>query len=362
MPPVSPTGVLVDMEIEAFAPGEYDEALATEVTDVLAAAWAVDCPHEPLPPMRSNLLRLRHGWEGYGPDRVFQGYDAGRVVGHATVDLSHWDDNQDLAWLEITVLPEWRGRGVGSALHDACVGFAVEQGKTQLMGGTWMGSASDTFAERKGYTIGQHDVERRLDLVTFDLDRIDKLHAEASRRAEGYELIRVAGAAPEELVPTLVEVTAAINDAPKDDLDFEDDVYSPERIRSFGAAQSAREHRVYRVLARSLDDDSWAGQTLVAVDGNQPQHSEQLDTTVVVRHRGHRLGLLLKTEMLRWVRGAEPQVTQIDTWNSASNTHMIAVNDALGCEVVGHNLIWQRRRAVQAAAPVGAGASGTKGG
>lgn len=331
------------MEIQTFSPDEYDEALAIDVTDVLAAAWVVDCPHEPTLPTRSNLLRLRHGWEGFGADRVFNVYDGGTVAGHATVELSHWEDNQDLAWLEITVLPEARGHGFGSALHDACVAFAAEQGKSKLMGGTWKGTPSDAFAEHHGYTSGQDEIERRLDLATLDNDRIDKLHNEVTLQSQGYELIRVAGAAPEEMVPTLVEVTAAINDAPKDDLDFDDDVYTPERIRSFGAAQAAREHRVYRLLARSLDDGSWAGQSLVAVDGNQPTHGDQLDTSVVVRHRGHRLGLLLKTAMLRWLRDAEPQVTQIDTWNAASNAHMIAVNDLLGCQVVGVSTVWQRR-------------------
>lgn len=331
------------MKLRTFSPGEYDEALARDVTDVLSAAWAVDCPHEPVVPLRSNMLRLLHGWEGFGADRVFNVYDDGRAVGHATVDLSHWEDNQDLAWFEITVRPQMRGRGFGSALHEACVAFAVEQGKTNLMGDTWQGSPSDAFAERRGYTSGMHEVERRLDLATVDDDRIDKLHAEARLVAEGYELIRVAGAAPEEMVSTLVEVTAAINDAPKEDLDFEDDVFTPERIRSFGAAQAARGHRVYRLLARSLDDGSWAGQTLVAVDGNQPTHGDQLDTSVVVRHRGHRLGLLLKTDMLRWLREVEPQVEQVDTWNAASNAHMIAVNDLIGCRVVGGSTVWQRR-------------------
>ena len=60
-------------------------------------------------------------------------------------------------------------------------------------------------------------------------------------------------------------------------------------------------------------------------------------------HRGHRLGLLLKAEMMRWLAEAEPQIATIDTDNAESNRHMIAVNERLGYRVVGRILQLQRR-------------------
>ena len=47
-------------------------------------------------------------------------------------------------------------------------------------------------------------------------------------------------------------------------------------------------------------------------------------------HRGHRLGLLLKIEMMRWLAEAEPQIAEIVTWNNADNRYMIDVNEAIG--------------------------------
>jgi hypothetical protein len=64
---------------------------------------------------------------------------------------------------------------------------------------------------------------------------------------------------------------------------------------------------------------------------------------VVSSHRGHRLGIRLKTAMLQWLREAEPDLMSIDTWNAVSNAHMIAVNDAIGCRVINHGIAWQRR-------------------
>ena len=45
--------------------------------------------------------------------------------------------------------------------------------------------------------------------------------------------------------------------------------------------------------------------------------------------------------MLQWLREAEPGLTTIDTWNAVSNSHMIAVNNAIGCRVVHHGIVWQ---------------------
>ena len=47
-------------------------------------------------------------------------------------------------------------------------------------------------------------------------------------------------------------------------------------------------------------------------------------------HRGHRLGLLLKIDMMRWLAEAEPQLEVMETWNNADNRFMIGVNELLG--------------------------------
>ena len=82
---------------------------------------------------------------------------------------------------------------------------------------------------------------------------------------------------------------------------------------------------------------------MVAVDVERPHLAGQHDTSVVRAHRGHRLGLLLKLEMLRWLDEAEPQVEQIDTWNAESNDHMVDVNETLGYRIMGRGLEYQKK-------------------
>jgi hypothetical protein len=97
-----------------------------------------------------------------------------------------------------------------------------------------------------------------------------------------------------------------------------------------------------RVCARHRVTGELAGQTVVVVEGERPEVAHQHDTSVVRAHRGHRLGVLLKTEMLRWLAEEQPQVETVDTWNAESNDHMIGVNQALGYEIIGRGLAWQR--------------------
>ncbi len=68
----------------------------------------------------------------------------------------------------------------------------------------------------------------------------------------------------------------------------------------------------------------------MVVDPADPGWGHQLITAVTRKHRGHRLGLIVKIAMLDLLATAEPQLERIVTWNAQANEHMIAVNEALG--------------------------------
>ena len=93
---------------------------------------------------------------------------------------------------------------------------------------------------------------------------------------------------------------------------------------------------------RHRDTGEVAGHTIVGVEAERPHLGDQHDTTVLPKHRGHRLGLLLKADMMRWLRDVEPALSSIITDNAGSNSHMIAVNERLGYQVVGKVLEFQR--------------------
>ena len=78
------------------------------------------------------------------------------------------------------------------------------------------------------------------------------------------------------------------------------------------------------------DTGEVGGHTVVITDPLRPTAAFQADTAVARSHRGHRLGLLLKIDMMRWLAEADLQVEVIETWNNVDNDFMIKVNEALG--------------------------------
>jgi RimJ/RimL family protein N-acetyltransferase len=91
-----------------------------------------------------------------------------------------------------------------------------------------------------------------------------------------------------------------------------------------------RRDRGYRVIARHRTTGEVGGHTMMIIHPLQSHIGMQADTAVARHHRGHRLGLLLKIDMMRWLAHAEPQLTIIETWNNVDNELMIKVNEALG--------------------------------
>jgi GNAT superfamily N-acetyltransferase len=290
--------------------------------------------------VRGTAGMLQHGWDGEPPVGLLLRVD-GVDVARGEYETTTYD-NQHLAWLGIDVHPAHRRNGHGSALLACLVARARAEGRTSVGANSWDAPGPRAFAARHGFEPRSVEVNRRQHLAALDRAALDRLHEQAAAHATAYELLRRVGATPPEELAETAAITAAINDAPTDDLDIEDEVFPPERIAAYEHAQAARGLVLHRVLARHRESGELAGQSVVVVEGERPHLAHQHDTSVVSAHRGHRLGVLLKTEMLRWLADAQPQVETIDTWNAESNDHMIAVNEALGYQVVGRALGYQR--------------------
>lgn len=322
-----------DVDLTWLDPEHLDEGDLDGAVGVLEAARLVDSPHEPLRTTSSYAAELRHGWDGDPPVAAVTRDGSGRVVGVLSVDLPR-RDNRHLGYLEITTDPEHRQRGVGRALYEAGVERVRAEGRTLVLAGGFDIAPTLAFAKAMGVDRAAVEVKRRQHVRCLDGARLDREFAAAESAAAGYELFRMPGTVPEDLMPAVVEMVSAINDAPTDDLDVEDEVFSAERVSAFLTAQKAHGRRTHQLVARHRGSGALAGHTVVGVESEQPWYGHQFDTSVLAAHRGHRLGLLLKIGMLRWLADAEPQLRVVDTWNAASNDHMIAVNEALGYEVV----------------------------
>jgi GNAT superfamily N-acetyltransferase len=326
------------MDIEEFTAD--DTAVVEQVVAVQNAVAQADTPWVHPATVTTLVGMMRHGWDGETP-RSLVARDAGTVVGHTSLWVSDWD-NTDLAWWDVVVHPDHRRRGVGSALVGALTELTRETGRTKVGIDGWDSPSTSAFAAAHGFEQKSQAINRRQFLADVDRAFVEKQYAEAVEVAGGYDLLRIAGRSPDDLVDKVAVMTTAINDAPTDGLDIEDEVFPPQRVRDYENATIARGQRLYRLVAQHRATGDLAGHTVVAVEEERPAIGHQHDTSVVREHRGHRLGLLLKAGMLLWLAEAEPRLETVDTWNTESNDHMIAVNEQLGYRVLGRGLQFQR--------------------
>ena len=266
---------------------------------------------------------------------------SGRIVAVLEVSLPQ-RDNRHMADIELSVDPVCWRRGIGSELFEIGERTALEAGRTVMYSGRWAGTPGQRFLEQRGYTQASVYVNRGQDLLAIDRDKLARDVAAAAAGAEGYELLRMPDKTPDEYLEQVARMTTAINDAPRDDLKMEDEVFTVDRIQAFEAAQAAYGRRVYRLIAREKATGEFAGHTMVCVQADRPWLGDQFDTSVLAAHRGHRLGLLLKAGMLQWLFEEEPQLREVQTWNAKSNSHMIGVNEELGYRVLGEAVGYQR--------------------
>lgn len=340
--PLAVTVHLVDavgVEISRLSPD--DEVGCTDAVAVIAAAEKLDCPESVVPTPRGFAAQLKYGWDGEPPQGYLARDDDGQAVGLLTLQTPHYD-NPQLAWAGIQVHPDHRGRGVGTALLEYGERVARELDRTSLGTDNWDLPKANAFSLRHGFEQKAIEVNRRQDIAGLDWSVVERLYDEAVKASTDYELVRLTGSLPEEMLDGMVKLVESINDAPKDDLEIEDDVFSPERLRAYEEAQKAHDRTLYRVIARKRSTGELAGHSVIAVERERPHIGEQHDTAVDRAHRGHRLGALVKSAMLLWLREAEPAVTQVDTWNAESNAHMIAINEQLNYHIVARAIAYQK--------------------
>ncbi len=321
------------MRIERVDPQQLDLETADSVAAVFTACEEADgVPGQPR--TGAGLLTSRRlGSEMKPVDAMFLAYDGDRVVGEAIVELP-WRDNRDAAYVSVRVHPDVRRRGLGSQLWEQALAVAADASRSRIQTGAWLGGVGADILDRAGFTRTGVGVIRRIDLHETPPGTWDRLHAEAAPYATDYELTRYVGSTPPELQDAVVRLHEAIADAPSNDPKNEPDVWDADRLETYEQAMAGRRQTLYRVLARHKGSGELAGHTLLCLNEFSPTEAFQEDTTVLREHRGHRLGLLLKTTMLAWVSAQRPELQVIDTWNGATNHHMIAINERLGATVV----------------------------
>ena len=327
----------VPVHIDRISPDDLDLDTADAMAQLGYAAQEHDGIRATTPSGPTRLKNYQHGSDGTPFGGIWLAREEGELVGMAAAMFPR-RENLDAAGVSGAVHPDHRKRGIGRALLERVREDAAAAGRTKIYSGTMEGTAGQTAMAALGFEPIHTYAISQLDLHAADRSRWERLHDDALARSGDYELVRIVGSTPDAQVEDVVALFAAINDAPMTDPDAEPDVWDADRVRAYDAAMAARRQTVYRVMARHRPTGQWAGHTVLCVDEFDPEVGHQEDTSVVPAHRGHRLGLRLKTDMLRWIAEERPEVRATETWNSVENHHMLAVNEILGTQVVDRHL------------------------
>jgi hypothetical protein len=258
------------------------------------------------------------------------------------------DDN--LAFIEgsLFVDPTERRRGYGSALLAEMESCARDLGRATLVifvieGSDEIGSGPNrAFAHHHGYRIAEDGIRRDLAWPRPD-GELDRLWEEWSPFATDYEIISWNDGTPEELVDARAHLSAIMPaETPHVDIDVEAEHWDAARVRIHEATTDRMGRDLLVAAARHRASGELVGYSELTVSRDQPQTAYQWDTLVVRRHRGHRLGGLLKVATMRLLESGQYATKKITTMNSKLNGPMIAVNEALGARIAGAMVAWRK--------------------
>jgi GNAT superfamily N-acetyltransferase len=300
--------------------------------EAFLAAQRADCPGEPR--LTGSVFRgwLTVGWGGEPREVWLAPGRAGGAAGWYRLELPQ-RENQDRAYLDLVVHPEERRRGLGTALLRHAAVRAAGHGRSVLSGVARNGTPGEGFARWSGAEPGVTEIQRVLELGQLDDGKLAGLREQAEQAAAGYSLVSWTRPVPEEFIQQAAALYAALNDAPHSPGE-EPEVWDERRVRESDARRPVYGTRDYTVVARHDASGELAALSEIIVDPADPEWGHQGITAVTRKHRGHRLGLLVKVAMLEWLATSEPQLERIGTWNGESNAHMIAINEALGYTIL----------------------------
>lgn len=311
--------------------------------DIHLEARLADYPHGPQ--WRERELRVVYVGHEHHDARLWLAETDGTAVGAAVLGLP-LRDNTGLAEPDIFVRPEYRRRGIGSALLATVDAAARSRQRVSLMTYIEGPTASPTtpgtaFAEHHGFTRRITEIAR-VQRPPFNLEGIASAERAARPHASDYQIVTWHDAVPAEHVEEFARLEARLStDAPLGELDYEGEVWDEARIRAAEERRVRMGRQSWNAVAVA-PDSSLGGMTVIVMAADSDECAFQDTTIVDPAHRGHRLGLLLKAANFRSLIHDRPGVQAVWTWNADSNSQMISINETLGYRPEGWSAAYQR--------------------
>ena len=266
----------------------------------------------------------------------------GRPVGAVALGVPTVD-NLSSCSVDVRIDPAERGRGHGRALLAAALEEVERLGRTRVFFEVpspypdGPGPAEGLLRE-----VGARPVLREARRV---LDLTATPPAPPPDPPKGYRLVQWVDRVPDEHLDDMAYLMHRMStDVPLGDMDWEPETWDAARYREKEDAAMSRNRIRYATLCVSEESGRAVGFTDIGVNRAVPETAYQWETLVEREHRGHGLGLVLKAHNHWLLADRSPRTMWVNTWNALTNSHMIAINEALGFTPVEHWTEWQLDR------------------
>ena len=241
------------------------------------------------------------------------------------------------------VRPDRTREGTGRRLAEELEVVAAGDGRTTLQSEAYLppggSGVPEAFARAMGYEVASRESIK--ELATHDY--LARRDAFTTAVADGYRIVTFDTVCPDEHLASFGRLLGMLmSELPLGDLDLAASEWSAERIRAAEQRQAATGRHVHTALAIA-PDGSVAGVSDVRVDDTDHEHAQVGITLVDPAHRGRRLGLALKVATHDLALATYPTLERVDTSNAEVNTHMNAVNEALGYRTIETLLELQKK-------------------
>lgn len=320
------------------------ESLLREMHEHYVGHDAELLPDDPPQPFEQRMVGWRHIPEHQDVRRWLL-RDDGEI---RAVAVTHMDRYEDLnnGFARIHVRPEDRRRALAKRL--AAVAFDVlEAGdRKSLITDVPEGSPIEPKLKKLGMKKGFQEKRSRLVIADLDWSLMDAWIEKAAERATGYDLLYLESPLPDEHLENWCAVMGVMNTAPKEDLEFEDTTYTPEKWRDIEDKNDAKGDRLLAHVAVDKTTGEFVGLSEIVVQKHQPDLAWQGDTGVHPDHRNKGLGRWLKAATIKRVMAEHPQIERVDTSNAGSNEPMLNINIAMGYKPILISNAWQGDLAV----------------
>jgi GNAT superfamily N-acetyltransferase len=295
------------------------------------------------------------------PIRLFVARTEGRIVGRGILSWQA-EEGATASWAEVEVLPEFRRRGIGTALLDHLAAIAVASGRPVLQADAihtrpatgeriepptefgWL-SADDPgvrFLLARGYRLEQVGRISALPLPVDPALLTEKRAAAQTAAGDDYRVVAWIGPTPADRVDDLATLkTRMSTDAPSAGIDYNEERWDAGRVARWDRqlADSGRERLT--VAAEHIPTGKLAGFNELYLSADRSRPVTQEDTLVLAEHRGRRLGMLLKVANLQQLAEVNPSSPMVTTFNAEENRHMLDVNEAVGFTAIGYEGAWK---------------------